>query len=852
VFALAAAGLLGDAAPAASLVTVSAAAAVIVGQRLHAPAGRAAWRLLTAGVVCSAVPGLLGRILAPLYLVGEVLIVAALVLLLRRRHARMDRATIIDASIITLGFAAITWLYLLGPTATAARVNDIAAVWSAITTAVDIALVAVASALMLGAARRGPAARLLACSMLALIGGHLLFMWMSVHAGGEALPGAVAWIAFSGLLGVAALHPSMRLLSEPAERAGAGLTRGRLGLFAATSMVAPGVAIAQAVVDDSGHVLISVVSGVIFLLVLLRVAELVREREALAGEALRVRFEARLGALVRNADEMVSIVDADGSIGYNSPATLRLLGLTEEQGRGMGWSDHLHPDDREAVGRFLGALAPGASGQVSCRVRAADGEWRDIESRATNLTGDGAVDGIVLNARDVTERKALERRLLHQASHDMLTGLPNRMLLRDRVEQALARRRRTGATLAVIFLDLDDFKNVNDSLGHAAGDAVLQEVARRLDDCIRGCDTATRLGGDEFAVLVDDLGEESQAVAVAERILAALREPVRIAERSVEPTGSLGIAFAADGRDTADELLRDADAAMYLAKDRGKGAYAIFEPAMHAAAVARLELKADLQQAIAADEITLDYQPVVDLRTGEIRAYESLARWTHPVRGAISPAEFIPLAEETGLVVPLGRALLHRACRQAAVFHEACRVGAPLRVSVNVSARQLASDDLVGDVREAVLSAGIRPCDLILELTESAIMKDLDLAAARLEELRAFGVGLAVDDFGTGYSSLNSIRSFPVDRLKIDRSFVVGLQDPRTRALTEMIVELGGLLEMMVVAEGIETAAQMHAVLDLGCMFAQGYLLQRPAPAEAVLAHLAEHGRWVELPVAVG
>jgi EAL domain-containing protein (putative c-di-GMP-specific phosphodiesterase class I) len=317
----------------------------------------------------------------------------------------------------------------------------------------------------------------------------------------------------------------------------------------------------------------------------------------------------------------------------------------------------------------------------------------------------------------------------------------------------------------------------------------------------------------------------------------------------VEATGSLGIAFPAEGRDTADDILRDADAAMYLAKDRGKGAYAIFEAAMHAAAVARLELKTDLQRAIAEGEITLDYQPVVDLRTGEIRAYESLARWTHPERGAVSPAEFIPLAEETGLIVPLGRSLLRQACLQAAGFHAACRAGEPLRVSVNVSARQLASAELVEDVRAAVRAAGIRPCDLILEITESAIMKDLDLAAARLAELRAFGVGLAVDDFGTGYSSLNSIRSFPVDRLKIDRSFVVGLDDPRTRALTEMIVELGGLLEMMVVAEGIETAAQTRAVLELGCVFAQGYLLQRPAPAEDVLAHLTEHGRWVGLPV---
>jgi EAL domain-containing protein (putative c-di-GMP-specific phosphodiesterase class I) len=269
---------------------------------------------------------------------------------------------------------------------------------------------------------------------------------------------------------------------------------------------------------------------------------------------------------------------------------------------------------------------------------------------------------------------------------------------------------------------------------------------------------------------------------------------------------------------------------------------------MHAAAIARLELKRDLAAAVADDQITLAYQPVVDLRSGEIRAYESLARWTHPTLGPVPPGEFIPLAEETGIIVPLGRALLQRACRQAAEFHKACTAGAPLRVSVNVSARQLASDDLVDDVRAAVLGAGIRPCDLILEVTESTMMSDVALAAERLAELRAFGVGLAVDDFGTGFSSLNSIRSFPVDRLKVDRSFIVGLADARTRALTEMIVELGALLEMMVVAEGIEDEAQMRAVLELGCPFAQGYLLQRPIPGDAVLAHLTQHGRWVSLP----
>jgi len=836
----------------APALTTAAAIAVCLGVRLYGPSPRWPWVLMAVALAACGITGWTGiAALMPLYILGEVALVGAFAGLVRRQGG-VARAAAIDASIITLAFAAVTWLYLVGPYATAASASGLPRASAPVVGVIDVVLVATGALLMLGGRRQGRSTLLLTGAIAGLVTSHLMFLWSALHGGhGVAGPDTVAWGAFCVLLAGAALHPSMRLLSVPAERSGTGLTRARLAVFAVASLVAPSVTIAQAVLHRPSHVVISIASGVIFLLVLLRIADLVREHEALTESNLRDRFEARLGSLVRNSSDVVSIVDADGVVLYISPAALRLVGLDEAGAQGMDWWEFVHPDDQPGLQWFLADLGPGSSGDVEYRVRDARGRWIDVETLATNLIGDGAVEGIVLNTRDVSDRKALERRLLHQASHDTLTGLPNRMLLRDRVEQALARRRRSGAPLAVIFLDLDDFKNVNDTLGHAEGDAVLQEVARRLDSCIRSCDTATRLGGDEFAVLIDDLSDESQAMTVAERILEALAEPLDVAGRTVEPTGSLGIAFAVDGRDTADELLRDADAAMYLAKDRGKGAYAIYEPAMHAAAVARLELKVDLARAIAEGGITLVYQPVVDLRSGEIRAYESLARWTHPERGPVSPAEFIPLAEETGLIVALGRDLLFEACRQAAVFHQACGVGSPLRVCVNVSARQLASDGLVDDVREAVRVSGIRPCDLILELTESAIMSDVDLAVARMAELREFGVGLAVDDFGTGYSSLNSLRSFPMDRLKIDRSFIAGLEDARTRALTEMIVELGDLLDLQVVAEGIETDAQMRTVLELGCPFGQGYLLQRPIPAEAVLAHLAEHGRWVAASAAV-
>src|SRR3954469_7140611 len=523
----------------APALTTLAAIAVCVGVRLYGPSPRWPWVLMAVALVCCGITGWSGiAALMPLYILGEVALVGAFAGLVRRQGG-VARAAAIDASIITLAFAAVTWLYLVGPYATAASASGLPRGSAPLIGVIDVVLVATGSLLMLGGRREGRSTLLLTGAIAGLVASHLLFLWSTLHGGhGVAGPDTVAWGAFCVLLAGAALHPSMRLLSMPAERGGTGLTRTRLAVFGLASLVAPSVTIAQAVLHRPSHVVISIASGVIFLLVLLRITDLVREHEALTESNFRDRFEARLGSLVRNSSDVVSIVDADGVVLYISPAALRLVGLDEANADGMGWWEFVHPDDQPGLQWFLADLAQGASGDVEYRVRDARGSWIDVETLATNLIGDGAVEGIVMNTRDVSDRKALERRLLHQASHDTLTGLPNRMLLRDRVEQALARRRRSGAPLAVIFLDLDDFKNVNDTLGHAEGDAVLQEVARRLDSCIRSCDTATRLGGDEFAVLVDDLSDESQAMTVAERILEALAEPLDVAGRTVAPTGS--------------------------------------------------------------------------------------------------------------------------------------------------------------------------------------------------------------------------------------------------------------------------------------------------------------------------
>ena len=467
--------------------------------------------------------------LMPLYILGEVALVGAFAGLVRRQGG-VARATAIDASIITLAFAAVTWLYLVGPYATAATASGLPRASAPVVGVIDVVLVATGSLLMLGGRREGRSTLLLTGAIAALVASHLMFLWSALHGGhGVAGPDTVAWGAFCVLLAGAALHPSMRLLSVPAERTGTGLTRARLAVFAVASLVAPSVTIAQAVLHRPSHVVISIASGVIFLLVLLRIADLVREHEALTESNLRDRFEARLGSLVRNSSDVVSIVDADGVVLYISPAALRLVGLDEAAAHGMDWWEFVHPDDQPGLQWFLADLGPGASGDVEYRVRDARGSWIDVETLATNLIGDGAVEGIVLNTRDVSDRKALERRLLHQASHDTLTGLPNRMLLRDRssrrwrADGAAAHRSRSSSSTSTTS------RTSTTRWAMPRATPCSQEVARRLDSCIRSCDTATRLGGDEFAVLIDDLSDESQAMTVAERILDALAEPLDVA-----------------------------------------------------------------------------------------------------------------------------------------------------------------------------------------------------------------------------------------------------------------------------------------------------------------------------------
>lgn len=448
---------------------------------------------------------------------------------------------------------------------------------------------------------------------------------------------------------------------------------------------------------------------------------------------------------------------------------------------------------------------------------------QDAKGRVTNFVG---------IQKDVTDRKVLEEQLAYQAFHDPLTDLPNRALFLDRLEQALTRTGRKDARCAVLFMDLDNFKVVNDSLGHEIGDELLVQASDRLLEHLRPSDTAARLGGDEFVILIEDIEGPDGAIQVAERMRDALQEPYYVGGREIFLTTSIGVAFGGPENEPGD-LLRNADLAMYGAKARGKNIYTVFEPGMENRARKRLSLESDLRRAIDENEFIVYYQPKASLASGEIVGMEALLRWEHPEQGLVSPLEFIPIAEETGLIVPLGRWVLAEACRQARRWQETWPVLSPLTMSVNLSARQFRQSGLARDVSEVIQAAGLDPATLILEITESVLMDNAQSTVSTLRELKDLGVKIAIDDFGTGYSSLSYLKRFPVDFLKIDRSFVSGLPDDiEDQGIVAAVISLAHTLKLGVTAEGVETGDQLAHLREVDCDLAQGFYFWKPAPAE--------------------
>ncbi len=504
------------------------------------------------------------------------------------------------------------------------------------------------------------------------------------------------------------------------------------------------------------------------------------------------------------------------------------------------WFDRIHPDDREKLFSDLGLHLEGRTPflETEHRVRHADGRFcwmlvrgaavRDAAGKAYRLAG---------SQTDITERKNAEEKLAHDALHDRLTGLPNRSLFMDRLGQAMAfQQRRLDHRFAVLYLDLDRFKTINESLGHLQGDHLLITIGKRLSSCIRPGDTVARLGGDEFSVLIEDYADADEPLRVAERIHQALAAPHDLDGTEVFASASIGVALGDAHYARPDDLLRDADTAMYRAKDLGRGRHAVFHPSMRAHARAQLQLETDLRHAIERGELRLNYQPVVSLATGQISGCEALVVWDHPQRGTLPPGDFIPAAEETGLIVPLGKFCLMQACRDAREWSDR---GHRVSVSVNLSGKQLVQPELLEHVRSALDASALDARQLRLEVTESVIMENAGTAAVLLTQLKALGVHLLLDDFGTGYSSLSYLHNFRFDTLKIDRSFVSRLEQPgRHSEIVRTIVSLARALSMEIVAEGVENAAQAEQLQKLQCDYAQGYFFSRALDATAFGAML--------------
>ncbi|HEX8352756.1 MAG TPA: EAL domain-containing protein [Pyrinomonadaceae bacterium] len=552
-------------------------------------------------------------------------------------------------------------------------------------------------------------------------------------------------------------------------------------------------------------------------------------------EALRASEE-RFRSAFDNATIGMAVVSLQGRWLQVNRSLCEIVGYSEGELLESDVQRVTHRDDLVALDEQMMRFTAGAVSSHQTEVRYCHKGGKEVWAHlGMSLVRDGEARPLhlIFQIQDITDRKRAEEQLLHDAFHDALTGLPNRALFMDHVKMAIQRSRRSGDRLfAALFLDLDRFKIINDSLGHMVGDQLLVGIAHRLEACLRPGDTVARLGGDEFTILLEDLSAMEDALDVARRVQEAVTQPFNIGGHEVFTTASIGIALSNPGYDRAEDLLRDADTAMYRAKLEGKKRHVVFDKAMHDRAMELLQIETDLRRAITRKEFFLNYQPIVDLETGKVSSFEALVRWRHPERGLVMPGEFVPVAEETGLIVPLGLWVLNEACRQVRLWQKQGLAGEGVTVSVNLSSRQFSQADLIEQVSSALRDSGLRASNLKLEITESMVMENIDTAIGMLAQLRALGVGLSIDDFGTGYSSLSYLHRFPIDTLKIDRSFVTQMTDNAENAeIVRTIVTLARSLDMDVIAEGVETREQLRQLGALGCDYGQGYLFSRPVGA---------------------
>ncbi|MCM2311524.1 MAG: EAL domain-containing protein [Steroidobacteraceae bacterium] len=818
------------------------------------PIARRTWWLLAAALGCYSVGNLSHATywlfdVDPFPSIGDVffiafypLVLVAAVMAIRSAAVRVPWMRLgLDASILLLGFGGFFWFFVIAPTAAAQQDPNVLRYVLAQSYVALNCVVLLACAVLLMHSASMPIPR--RAIMLLTLGFASMsvadIVWALSKVGGSYLPGGVSDAMYlSCYVWLAAAAREQLRGTRAARRAPGPIASALLQGIPYIAMLVSFLVLVG-VESSTASSPVNTMTVIIFVLtslVMLRQGVISRDDALLRERRAADIVEARYASLIKNASDVIMITGVDGQLRFASPAAERTFGIHPDDLVGRNVLDLWADCDRERLAAFLAEVTttPGrVVGPIEVAVE--NGERRStLESVGHNLLDDPAIAGLALNFRDVSERKALEEQLRKLAFHDPLTLLANRSLFWNRVEHALALAQRSQLSVAVMFLDLDNFKNVNDSLGHDAGDRLLQAAAQRLVKATRPADTVARLGGDEFAILLEGIASERDVASIATAITAAFNRPLLLDGRDIDSAASIGVACSQAGDDT-EQLLRKADIAMYNAKAAGKGRFVLFEPHMQEQLHERLRLEQDIDLALARDEFFLEFQPVVDLTRRELLGVEALVRWNHPQRGLVMPGAFIPIAEESGRIVELGRRVLVEACSQVRAWSESIAAGDGLRVAVNISGRHLQQGDLVADVRHALEVSGLAPGNLVIELTEGTIMQNTEVNLERFRELKTLGVRLAIDDFGMGYSSLSYLHRFPIDILKIDRAFVSRLtEQDGGPELARAVVMLGTTLGLETIAEGIENEDQVAFLLDLGCVAGQGFLYASPSSLDAV------------------
>jgi diguanylate cyclase (GGDEF)-like protein/PAS domain S-box-containing protein len=839
-------GLLADVPPLAvsTILAVAAARGLPVGPR------RNAWRCIAgalaiylAGETIGVAQWMRGHDPFPgpadlFYLAFYVVLLGGLGFMIRAATASVRWVQFsLDALILILGFGAFFWFLVIRPTASGSELDVIKHALSQAYIALNCVVVLSIGVLLVagdaGSHRGQRVTLLLALGFATMFLGDIL--WAVAKIRGSYLPGALQDVLYVICYVPLAMAARAQLRPETV-----GMKRGAsqslvqslpYAAMLAAFLVLGGFAVGEIGTPTS---VMTIVVFALAMLVMVRQGVVLREN-ALSRERRAARLvEARYASLIANASDAIMIVTLDGYVRFASPASEQTLGVKPHEADGSNLLQLWGGGDGERLRAFLYEVAATHErtiGPVEFRIERGNTS-HVFEIVGSNLLADPAVQGLALNLRDISERKALEEQLRQLAFHDSLTLLANRGLFRDRVQHAVTLAQRGHHQAVVMFLDLDNFKNINDSLGHDAGDRLLQAVAQRLIKATRSSDTVARLGGDEFAILLEGTTSVADVESLATTLIEQLAQPFTVSATEVRVSASIGVAFSS-AEVSAEALLSRADIAMYHAKAAGKGQFVTFQPQMQETLLQRLRLEADISRAIGDGEIFLEYQPVVDLGTRSLLGVEALVRWRHPELGVLLPSQFIQIAEECGQIVRLGRWVLNNACSQLMAWRGSIAGGAGLRVNVNVSGRHLQFGDLVNDVAQALRDSGLEAENLVIELTETTIMHNTEANLGKLHELKALGVRLAIDDFGTGYSSLSYLHRFPIDILKIDQSFVGRLTNSESGPeLARAVITLADTLGLDTVAEGIEIDTQVEALLNLGCVAGQGYLFSIPGSLE--------------------